>query len=127
MSSAWLSVLPPYAMPFTEARGDGAARRSLDPFAATAARRVPYVPPAARLVAATPVIDGPDESALVPGARTDPPWRAPVIWSFSAIAAMAVMPRHWRRRLPRCLAQAAEAMGLARAGEFGAVLFPSDA
>jgi len=77
MSSSPLSVLPPYAMPSALARRD--ARPALDPFAAPASLRVPYVPPDARLVAATAVIDAPDESALVSGARLDTPLRLPVV------------------------------------------------
>ncbi len=72
------SVHPPYAMPFAPTTG-GTSFPSFDAFAAPAPVRAPYVPPDARVMAATAVIDAPDEAALVPGARLDTPLQVPMV------------------------------------------------
>jgi hypothetical protein len=77
-----MSVLPPYAMPFASTTRDVAASAG-DPFAAPSIRRLPYVPPEARVVAVTAVVDAPDAAALVPGARLDTPLHVPTIASGS--------------------------------------------
>lgn len=76
--SSLSSVHPPYAMPLALATSD-TSRPAFGAFAAPALRRLPYVPPDARVLAATAVIDAPDEAALVSGARLDTPMHVPVV------------------------------------------------
>jgi hypothetical protein len=78
MSSTSMSVHPPYATPFPALPRD-AADASRETFAAPMRLRVPYVPPDARVAAATAVLDAPEAAALVPGARLDTPLHVPAV------------------------------------------------
>ena len=78
MSSSTLPLHPPYAVPITVG-ALATVPLTPDAFAASAIQLLPYVPPDARLAAATARVDVPDVAPLVAGGRVDTPLFVPTL------------------------------------------------